>query len=327
MTSKFGFTSMTIAEFEKWLPTVQVARTILHLQEHHTLIPNYTTAKGKNNFDVQLGMKNYHVYNNGWADIGQHFTIFPDGQIMTGRSLERVPACIKGRNENAICIENMGDFDKGKDAMTAAQRDTIIRASAAIVRRFAIPLNTDYVVYHHWFDLNTGARTNGNSGSVKSCPGTNFFGGNKVEDAQRFFLPLVNDALNGVLGNPMAGVIKFGYVTSTTLNIRKGPGTNFTKVNTTYQGAILRIYEIRDGWYRIARFQDEWVSGNFVSFVNRAIVNADRLNIRSGPGTSFPALGAYARGQEVFVFAESGTWAKVGPDERWVSSNFLTNWS
>ena len=32
-------------------------------------------------------MKNLHFNQNGWQEIGQHFTIFPDGMIVTGRSL------------------------------------------------------------------------------------------------------------------------------------------------------------------------------------------------------------------------------------------------
>jgi hypothetical protein len=33
-------------------------------------------------------MKECHVQQNGWADIGQHLSIFPDGTIVTGRSFE-----------------------------------------------------------------------------------------------------------------------------------------------------------------------------------------------------------------------------------------------
>ncbi len=123
---------MTIDEFEQWITTRQVARTVLFLQEHHTFSPSYANFNGKNHFSLLVGMKNYHVNYNGWADIGQHFTTFPDGMIATGRSLELSPACIKGRNANAICIENIGNFDSNKDAMSPAHRDTIVRSAAAI---------------------------------------------------------------------------------------------------------------------------------------------------------------------------------------------------
>lgn len=324
MVTKNGFTLMTIDEFEQWIAARQVARTILFLQEHHTFAPAYSNFRNNNHFPLLVGMRNYHINYNGWADIGQHFTTFPDGKIATGRGLEFSPACIKGRNAAALCIENMGNFDKEKDEMTAAQRETIVRSAAAIARRFSIPLDTGRIVYHHWFDLNTGARTNGNSGVVKSCPGTAFFGGNKVPDAQQNFIPLVMQAAGGNFGQQLAGVLKFGYVTAQTLNIRTGPGTKFKKVNTAMLGAILRIYKEQGGWYKISKKHEEWVAGNYVKDVTRAAVtDTDELNVRSGPGTSFTIVGTYLRGEELFVHETSGNWAKIGLDERWVSKKFL----
>jgi uncharacterized protein YraI len=324
MVTKNGFTLMTIDEFEQWMATRQVARTVLTLQEHHTFSPGYANFKNNNHFALLVGMKNYHVNYNGWSDIGQHFSTFPDGMIATGRSLEWSPACIFGRNANAICVENIGYFDKGKDVMTAAHRDTIVRSAAAIAKRFALPVNTDRIVYHHWFDLRSGARTNGNSGSVKTCPGTAFFGGNKVADAEQNFLPLVRKALGGHFGGQLTGILKFGYVTADLLNIRKGPGTRFAKVNTATLGAILRIYKEQGGWYKISKSNEEWVAGNYVKDVQMAeVINADRLNERAGPGTAFPVVGTYLRGEVVFIFERSGTWAKISNDDRWVSANYL----
>lgn len=92
MQTKFGFTLMDISEFVGYISNLKVARTIVTLQQHHTFSPNYSLFKGNNHFDLQSGMKNYHVNTNGWADIGQHFTIFPDGTIMTGRNMELSPA-------------------------------------------------------------------------------------------------------------------------------------------------------------------------------------------------------------------------------------------
>lgn len=314
---------MTIDEFEQWMSAQQVARTVFFLQEHHTYSPSYANFKGNNHFSLLVGMKNYHVNYNGWWDIGQHFTTFPDGMIATGRSLEWSPACIKGRNANAICVENVGNFDKGKDIMTEAHRDTILRSAAAIAKRFAIPVNADRIVYHHWFDLNTGGRTNGNSGSVKSCPGSDFFGGNKVPYAQKHFLPFVEMAMKGSFGGQLSGVLKFGYVTANSLNVRTGPGTKFKKINAVSLGSILRIYKEQNGWYKISKKHDEWVAGNYVQDVTRALVTADKLNVRSGPSTAYSIVGAYLMNEEVFIFEEQGSWAKIGLDDRWVSKNYL----
>lgn len=324
MQQKFGFTLYTPAEFETWISQWNVARTVLYIQEHHTWSPNYVHFNGKNHFDLQRGMQNFHRNVNGWMDIGQHFSIFPDGMIVTGRNLEVSPACIFGFNANAICIENIGNFDTGGDTMRPEQRDAIVRVTAALCKRFNIPVNANRIVYHHWFDLRTGARTNG-TGNTKTCPGTAFFGGNKVADAEKNFLPLVDAVLKGEKIRPATvRVLKYGAVTAEWLNIRNQPATQGRKINATPLGSVLRIYEEQNGWYRISASKQEWVSGKFVQDVKRATVNAAALNVRSGPGTNFNRVTALSQGEEVFIFAESGTWARISLEERWVSKNFLT---
>lgn len=323
MKTKFGFTSLTVSEFERWIQQQNIARTVLFIQEHHTFSPSYIHFKGDNHFTMQRGMKNHHVNNNGWSDIGQHFTIFPDGRILTGRSLERSPACIFGNNKHAICIESVGYFDTGKDQMTSEQRQSIIAVTAALCKRFNIPVSTDRIVYHHWFDLSTGARTNG-SGVTKSCPGTNFFGGNTVSDCKQNFLPLVAAATGQTITGAMSSSIQgYGYVTANLLNIRKGTSSSFAKVGQTSLGAVVRIYEEKNNWYRISQTKQEWVSGNYVKEVKRATVNADVLNVRSGPSTQFHVVGSVVKNQEVFAYEEKDNWSQISVDEQWVSNRFL----
>lgn len=317
MEKSQGFTLMTLDEFEQWVAREPVARTILTLQQHHTLSPSYRSFDGSNHFALQAGMKRYHVVNNGWSDIGQHFTTFPDGRIMTGRSLEQSPACILGQNANAACVEHVGNFDASRDQMSAAHRTTILRFTAAVCKRFAIPLNTDRVVYHHWFNLSTGARTDG-SGQTKSCPGTAFFGGNNVADAQRSFLPLVR-----AVAPAMPAGMRYAVVTVDNLSVRTGPGTRFSKVNSVGLGSVLRVHDEKSGWFRISVSRKEWVAAKLTQLVARATVNATTLNVRSGPAVTFNKLAALAKGEEVFVFDHRNGWSRIALDERWVSEQFL----
>jgi|GEM_PF-6007567 len=118
-------------------------------------------------------MKNYYISQNGWSDICQHFSTFPDGSILSCRSLEQSPVCIKGQNANSICLEHLGNFDLVGDEMTAEQRVTIIQMTAILCRSFTIPVDSQSIVYHHWFDLSTGQKNDG-SRNYKSCPGTIF---------------------------------------------------------------------------------------------------------------------------------------------------------
>ncbi|MBL7727024.1 MAG: N-acetylmuramoyl-L-alanine amidase [Dinghuibacter sp.] len=326
METRFGFTKMTITEFEHWMAAERVARTIIYLQQHHTWSPDYSSFNGNNHFELQRNMRDHHVNHNGWSNIGQHFSIFPDGAIVTGRSLETSPACIFGNNANAICIENVGNFDTGKDTMRSEQAEAIIRATAAICRKFSIPLNTDKVVYHHWFDLSSGARNNGTRNN-KSCPGTAFFGGNKVADCERNFLPLVNNVLNGIPVQPAAPILKYVAVTANTLNIRKQPNAQSDKVpdrEPAIFGAILRVFKIQNGWYKISSSKQHWVSGAHTKDVLRATVNADTLNVRIGPGTSFSKTGSVVKGTELFISEEQDGWCRISFGDKWVKKEFLS---
>lgn len=335
METKYGFTKMTINEFEKWLAEIRVARTILKVQQHHTYSPGYGSFKGDNQLDLQRAMKNYHVNKNGWSDIGQHFSTFPDGSIVTGRSIETTPACIYGQNANSICMEHVGNFDKGGDIMTAEHRTTIIRMTAALCKKFGLSIDSNRIVYHHWYNLATGERNNGTKNN-KSCPGTNFFGGNKVEDCEKHFLPLIAKQL-GLSGTGMAptGIatnasdvpLKYVCVTGESLNIRKKPDGKSDKVTDrepALLGAVLRVFKVKDGWYKISSAKEHWVNGKYCHDVKLAKVNADTLNVRSGPGKGYPKIGSLKKGEEVFIEKTEKGWCELTMDERWVSEEFLT---
>ena|SRR6218665_468719 len=326
METKYGFTKMTAKEFETYLSKLKIARTVLSVQQHHTYIPSYIHFNGNNHFDLQRGMKSTHINTNGWADIGQHISIFPDGLIVTGRSFEKSPACIYGNNANSFCIENVGNFDKGGDEMTLQQKDAIIAVTAALLKKFSLSPNTNTILYHHWFNLSTGARNNGSSNN-KSCPGTQFFGGNKVEDCKKYFLPLINQALKSKDNNSTQEVIKYVSVTTDTLNIRTGPSASENKAKDRTPalfGNVVRVYEEKNGWYKISSSAQHWVASRYTNSVKRALVKADILNVRSGIGTAFPKVGSLPEGTEVFIYNQDNGWSKISVDERWVKDSFLT---
>ncbi|SFA78879.1 N-acetylmuramoyl-L-alanine amidase [Algoriphagus aquimarinus] len=326
MESKNGFLKMSIAEFIPWIQSQRIARTILTVQQHHTWSPSYTHFNGNNHFQRQLAMKNHHVRNNGWSDIGQHFTSFPDGTILTGRSLESTPACIFGANRDSICIEHMGNFDKDGDTMSNEHRLAIIQMTAALCDKFRLPVNTFSIIYHHWFELSTGKRNNGTGGN-KSCPGTNFFGGNKVEDCMTNFLPLVEQALQSTpIPHQPPGIDKYVAVTADSLNIRTQPRGSASKASdreAAQLGAILRIYEESNGWLKISNSQSHWVYGKYTTDVQRATINANVLRVRSGPGTEYAIVDNLMKSEEIFISTIKGDWCKISLEEKWLSKNFL----
>ena len=325
METKYGFNKMTPEEFEIYISIVRIARTILIIQHHHTYIPSYVHFKGNNHFELQKSMKNTHINANGWADIGQHLTIFPDGSIVTGRSFEKSPACINGNNANAFCIENIGNFDKGADLMTTEQKNAIISITAILCRKFSLAADTNRIVYHHWFNLSTGVRNNG-SRNNKSCPGTNFFSGNKVEDCNKHFIPLVAAKLNAPASAASAKALKYITVTADTLNVRTGASSSHAKAKDREPalfGAVLRVFAEKNNWYKISPSAEHWVSAMYTREVKRALVKADALNVRSGAGIGFPKVGSLTKRTEVFVYNTQNGWSQIAIESKWVKDDYL----
>ncbi len=182
---------MNINEFSLWLDSEKVTRGIKYIQLHHTFSPSYKHFKN-NHIELHENMKSYHVKTNGWADIAQNITIFPDGKIIVGRPLNKAPAGIYGANKNGICIECVGNFDSC-DEMTSSQKEAIIGTIKALLNKFNLTAEKA-VTYHAWWSAkgkNLGDYVKGKS--VKSCPGACFFGGNKRADFEKNLLPLLKE--------------------------------------------------------------------------------------------------------------------------------------
>lgn len=183
----------TIESFKEYIDSLKISRKINVIQLHHTYIPSYKNFKGNNHNELQNGMRNTHINSNGWSDIGQNLTIFPDGVILLGRDIKTAPAGIKGANSNGICIECLGNFDKGGDEMTETQKKAIIGAVRVLLDKFGLNAE-DNVTYHAWWSADgreLGDYFKGHS--AKTCPGTNFFGGNGLTAYHRNLMPLIEN--------------------------------------------------------------------------------------------------------------------------------------
>jgi hypothetical protein len=226
-------------------------------------------------------MRHDHIHSRGWSDIGQNLTIFPDGRIGLCRAIDITPAGIYGANTGAICIEHLGNFDEGKDAMTQEQKDSIIKANALLCMKFGLKPVTTQVVYHHWYDT-TGKRFSEadiDGGKVlrnklqKTCPGTGFFTeagfatkGNTIASAKAHFYPLIEAEMQALQQAPavVTTAIK-KTVHASKLNVRKGRGVQYDIVGKLYDGMQVSVYDEVDGWSRINNGAEEWVSSQYLN--------------------------------------------------------------
>ena len=74
-------------------------------------------------------IKKWHL-SNGWADIGYHYVIELDGEVVEGRPVELVGAHCVGQNKFSIGICYVGGMNKTmskpKDTRTEEQKESII---------------------------------------------------------------------------------------------------------------------------------------------------------------------------------------------------------
>ena len=258
-TTKYGFTKMTPAEFKTWIHK-QGNYKYTGLQVHHTWLPDYSCfykADGKHEDELtrQYNTQQYHKKTNGWGDIAQHFTIFPNGAIVTGRKLSNTTAIgIKGWNSNKICIEIYGNFDKGKDVMTKEQKEAVITVYGELCKKFKITPSISTIRCHAWFTAGgTYLGDYNKSKSAKTCPGTNFMGfGNSKEAIRDNFIPLIQNYISGktttTVKDPVACGVYRVKSPDGVLNIRKGPGASYDKVGQVKNGEAYTITKINGSW-------------------------------------------------------------------------------
>ena len=278
MKTAYGFTRFdTDEEFKNWLKNKSVTRKVTKLQIHHTGSPSYSNffkSNGTHEDELtrQKNMKSFHVNSRGMSDIAQHFTVFPNGKIVTGRSLNSNPAGITGWNTGAICVEIYGNFDKGQDTMKDAQKKAVIMLYGELCKKFKLTPSTNTIRCHAWFT--SGGTYLGDyypSKSRKSCPGTAFMGfGNSKSAIANNFIPMVKNYISG--------------------------GTTSTSTSTSTSS--LGVYK----------------------------VIVDELNVRQGPGTSYPIATVVHKGEAYTIVKMSGSWGKLKSGAGWIncSSRYCT---
>ena len=272
MKTQNGFTLFEkTSEIGPWLKKQNVTRRISRLQVHHMDLPNYSTWEktDKKVFDEphfgrtqslnDYGKKTWNYSDGHGKYIAQHFNVFPDGKITTGRHLNSTPIGIRGWNTNAICIEIYGDFDKGKDVMTAAQKKAVIALYGELCKRFKIKPSTSTIRPHCWFTARgTYLGKYDSSRSAKTCPGTNFMGYGCSTTGFAKFIKEVKAYIDGeeskevVKEEPKEEKSEGIYrVRTDELNVRKGPGVNFEKTNEVHKGDAFTIVEINGNWGKL----------------------------------------------------------------------------
>ena len=341
--TRYGFTKMSVNEFKNWIQR-QGNYNYNGIQIHHTAAPSYANfykADGSHEDELtrQNNMKSYHVNTNGWDDIAQHFTIFPNGVIVTGRNLANTTAIgIRGWNYNKICIEIYGNFDHGHDVMTNEQKQAVIAVYGELCKKFGITPSVSTIRCHAWFTAGGSYLGDYVAGrSAKTCPGTNFMGfGNSKEAIEKNFIPLVKNYINS--GSTTSTPTNTNYVVrvnTDSLNVRKGPGVTYSVVGELGRGEAYTIVQTQNGWGKL-KSGVGWINLSYTQKVSNSTtasatvptssylvkVTAYSLNVRKGPGVSYDISTTVKKG-DVFTITETKNgWGKLKSGAGWISLGY-----
>lgn len=265
MKTQNGFTLLeNEKDVKNWLNKQKVTRTITKLQVHHMDLPNYSTWEktdkkvfaephfGRTQSLDSYGKSTWHDSDGHGHYIAQHFNVFLDGKITTGRNLNSTPIGIRGWNTNAICIEIYGCFNKGKDKMTEAQKKAVIYLYGLLCKRFNIPVDISHIRPHCWFTAGgTYLGKYNPSRSAKTCPGTAFWGYGCSPDGFAHFIKDVKNYVEGKKAEPKkeetkATTKKFEIITLDKLNIRKVADWDADPATTVKKGQHLQVIDTVD---------------------------------------------------------------------------------
>ncbi|MGL5751087.1 MAG: N-acetylmuramoyl-L-alanine amidase, partial [Paraclostridium sp.] len=117
-------------------------------------------------------------------------------------------------------------------------------------------------------------------------------------------------------------VIKTGEITASSLNVRSGYGTSYSKIGSLSKGSKVEIVEEKSGWYKIKYNSGYgYISGEYVNissgevappeFIKKGKVSASKLNVRSGYGTNNSVMGSLSRGAIVEIVESKNGWHKI----------------
>jgi len=141
--------------------------------------------------------------------------------------------------------------------------------------------------------------------------------------------------------NTPSNNINYATCITTTLNVRSGPGASYPMSAGLRYGQRVKVIKRQDGW---AQFEDPagWSSEAYLSFEpgnvplpeenpqptttsnGYGICNTSGLNVRSGPGVTFPIVGGLTYGQRIKILSHQNGWAQIETPSGWSNESYLS---
>ncbi len=132
---------------------------------------------------------------------------------------------------------------------------------------------------------------------------------------------------------PITAAAKMVSVVGDNVNLRSGPGTNYSVKWKFGSGFPLKVVEEKDSWYKVEDFEGDtgWLHKKLTSGNGHMIVKVHKnqetkVNIRGGPGTNYKVVGKAYYGVVFRTIEQRSGWAHVKHDsgmEGWIKRSLL----
>lgn len=132
---------------------------------------------------------------------------------------------------------------------------------------------------------------------------------------------------------PTTLLAKMVSVIGENVNVRTGPGKNYSVKWKYGSGFPLRVLQEKGKWFKVEDFENDtgWLHKNLASSSGHMIVKVNKdknkkINIRSGPGTNYKIVGKAYYGVVFKTVKQQSGWAKVKHEsglEGWVKRSLL----
>jgi len=145
-----------------------------------------------------------------------------------------------------------------------------------------------------------------------------------------FSLLLIVFLLGISLPDELLAQERVGKITGDIVNVRKGPGTRYTRITKVSEGQFVTILTEKDNWFQVKLADGSigWVAGWLLNDQTgdfaTAIVSEDVVNVRNGPGTNFARITQVKVGENLTVLKSENKWYLVKlPNGR---QGWVANW-
>lgn len=121
---------------------------------------------------------------------------------------------------------------------------------------------------------------------------------------------------------------------STSLNVRSGAGTNYSKVATVNKDSYVTLVSLNNGWWYVKYADGKYgyCNSNYIVVLSENVktvkTTSGNLSVRTGPSTSYSIVSKLSSGNKVAILSESNGWAKIlynGSSVGYVSATYLVS--